>query len=194
MSDYTAIADIGASLQRVLWEEIQADSQLFALIDNENRISLESPFDLSEDDSVRLSIYLYRILEDPFTKNRHPVQGRGGTLRKPPLTLDLFYLVTPMVGSPREQQLVLGKVMQVFYERAIVSGPDLAGALSANDAPIHVVLNPVSLDEISNVWQAMELSYRLSIAYTVRVAIVDSTREIAEIPVTRRETTYGELG
>jgi hypothetical protein len=193
MPDYTAIADIGASLVRVLWEEIQVDPQLVAIIDNENRISLQSPYDLRSDDSVRLSIYLYRICENPFTKNGALVQGTGGKLRKPPLTLDLFYLITPMVGSPREQQLVLGKVMQVLYGRSIVEGTDLQGSLAGLDQPLHVILNPLTLDEVSNVWQAMELSYRLSVGYTVRIAILDSKEEWSGVPVTRRDTNYGEL-
>src|SRR5260221_9434149 len=99
MADYTVLAEVGESLVKVLWEEIQNDPQVNKLIDNENRISLESPFDLRDNDSVMLSIYLYRIIEDASTKNQFPAQGNGSRLRKPPLTLDLHYLVTPLVAS-----------------------------------------------------------------------------------------------
>src|SRR4051794_26878180 len=104
MGNYTALAEVGESLASVLAQELLADRQLGDLMDNENRISLESPFDLRDNDSVRLSIYLYRIVEDASTKNQFPTPGNGGRLRKPPLTLDLHYLVTPLVGLPREQQ------------------------------------------------------------------------------------------
>jgi hypothetical protein len=192
MSDYTVLAEVGQSLVRVLWEEIQADPQVNALIDNEDRISLESPFDLRENDAVRLSIYLYRIVEDPHTKNQSPVPGVGDRLRKPPLTLDLFYLVTPLVGSPREQQIVLGKVMQVLYDRAILNGPDLMGSLAASDEEVRIILNPVSLEETTRVWQALEMSYRLSVCYAVRVAMVDSRRERLVPRVVRKTAEYGE--
>jgi hypothetical protein len=89
MGDYTVLAEVGESLVSVLWEEIQADPQVNSLIDNENRISLDSPFDLQNNDSVKLSIYLYRITENPSTKNQSPVQGNGAKIRKAPLTLDL---------------------------------------------------------------------------------------------------------
>ncbi len=193
MSDYTVLAEVGESLAGVLWQEIQLDPQVNALIDNENRISLESPADLVGNDAVRLSIYLYRIVEDPNTKNRFSVQGNGAQLRKTPLSLDLFYLVTPMVGLPREQQIVLGKVMQVLYDRAILEGPDLVGSLAASGEVVRVILNPATLEETARVWQALELSYRLSICYVVRVAMVDSTREQFLQPVLQKSSRFGEM-
>jgi len=191
MSDYTVLADAGQSLINVLWQEIQPDPQVNTLIDNQSRISLESPFDLRANNAVRLSIYLYRIVEDPNTKNQFPVSGNGNQLRKPPLTLDLFYLVTPMVGKPEEQQIVLGKVMQVFYDRAILEGADVAGSLAASAEQLRVILNPVTLEETTRVWQALEMSYRLSVCYTVRVAMVDSRRQQSVQPVVRKTAQYG---
>jgi Pvc16 N-terminal domain len=192
MADYTVLAEIGESLVRVLWQEIEPDPQVNGLIDNINRISLESPFELRDGDSVRLSIYLYRVVEDAYTKNQFPVSGNGGQLRKPPLTLDLFYLVTPLVGSPREQQIILGKVMQVLYDRAILSGADLTGTLAVSAEEARVILNPVSLEETTRVWQALEMSYRLSVCYTVRVAMADSRLERFIQPVVEKSDRYGE--
>lgn len=192
MSDYTVVAEVGQSLVHILWEKIQADPQVNELIDNEERISLESPFDLRENDAVRLSIYLYRIVEDPHTKNQFPVPSVGDRLRKPPLSLDLFYLVTPLVGSPREQQIVLGKVMQVLYDRAILNGSDFVGSLAGSEEEVRIILNPVSLEETTRVWQALEMSYRLSVCYTVRVAMVDSRRERLLPRVVQKTAEYGE--
>ena len=192
MSDYTVLANIGESIATLLWNEMSVDPQVNPLIDNQNRISLESPYDLRNNNAVRLSIYLYRIVEDAYTKNQFPVTGSGINLRQPPLTLDLFYLVTPLVGAPREQQIVLGKVMQVFYDRAILSGADLVGALAGSDDVVRIMLNPVTLEETTRVWHALEMSYRLSMCYTVRVAFVDSTRERLNQPVVQRQSTFGE--
>ena len=194
MSDYTVLAEVGESLVQVLWQEIEFDTQVNGLIDNENRISTKSPADLVGDDSVRLSIYLYRVVEDASVKNRFPVPGNGAQMRKPPLSLDLFYLITPLVGEPREQQIVLGKALQVFYDRAILEAPDLVGSLAASGEELRVILNPVSLEESARVWQALEMSYRLSVCYTVRVAIVDSTREQFVQPVLQKTGRYVGTG
>ena len=190
MSDYTVIAEVSESLAGVLWEEIQLDPQVSLLIDNENRISLQSPKDLAEDNSVRLSIYLYRIVEDPHLKNQSMGIGEGRRQRVAPLALDLFYLVTPLVGTPREQQIVLGKVMEVFYDRALLEGTDLPAAMNAAGEEVRIVLNPVSLEETTRVWQALEMSYRLSVCYVVRVVLVDSRRSRITMPVLSRQGEF----
>jgi hypothetical protein len=189
MSDYTVLAEVGETLVNVLWQEIQNDAQVNGLIDNQNRISLQSAADLINDQSVRLSIYLYRIVEDAQMKNRFPVAGNGGNLRKPPLSLDLHYMFTPMVGTPREQQIILGKVMQVLYDRAVLEGADLAGSMARSEG-VRVMLNPVPLEEVARVWQALEMSYRLSLCYVVRVAMVDSKREQSLQPVLDKVTQF----
>ncbi len=192
MGDYTVLAEAGESLAGILWEEIQIDPQINSLIDNENRISLDSPFDLQDNDSVKLSIYLYRITENASTKHQFPVQGNGAQLRKPPLTLDLHYLVTPLVGTVTDQQIILGKVMQIFYDRAILQGTDLTGSLAASGEEVRLILNPVALEETTRVWQAMEMSYRLSLVYLVRVVMVDSRREQFVQPVVTRRDQFSQ--
>lgn len=191
MSDYTVIADLGDSLVSLLYSELHADPQISGLIDSSDRISLESPADLENNNSVRLSMYLYRILESPYMKNRFPLEGTGGKLRKPPLTLDLYYLLTPMVGTPREQQIVLGKTMQTLYDRAILGGADLSGSLGASGDEVRLVLNPVSLEELTRVWQALEIPYRLSVCYIARVMIVDSEQQQFVQPIVSSKITYG---
>lgn len=190
MSDYTVIAEVGEALVRVLWEEIQLDPQVSLLIDNENRISLQSPKELAEDNSVRLSIYLYRVVENPFLKNQAMTSIEGRRQRVAPLALDLCYLVTPLVGTPREQQIVLGKLMQVFFDRALIEGTDLSAGMAEAGEEVRVVLNPVSLEETTRVWQALEMSYRLSVCYIVRVALVDSRRGRETTPVVERQGEF----
>jgi hypothetical protein len=171
---------------------MQADPQVNTLIDGEDRISLESPADLEGNDTVRLSIYLYRIAEDAQSKNRPPVNDGRGRSQKPPLALDLYYLITPLLGQPREQQIVLGKTMQVLYDRATLQGTDLVGSLRASGEPVRIILNPVTLEETTRVWQALEMSYRLSVVYVVRVALMDSRRQQAVRPVLEQVADYGE--
>jgi hypothetical protein len=191
MSDYRVVADTGQSLINVLWQEIQADSDLFAIINDQNLISLDSPAAQDQgNDSALLSVYLYRIVENAYLKNGMGVEGTGGRTRSRPLMLDLDYLITPLLKLPRERQIVLGKVMQVFHDHSSIEGADLAGSL-AGDNVLRVVLKPLSLEELARVWQALETSYRLSVCYTVRVAMLDSTSEAFLQPVVGRETAYG---
>ena len=193
MADYTAISEAGQALVGVLWQEMQADPSLTSLIDSEDRISLESPADLEGNDTVRLSIYLYRIVEDPYRKNSPPINDGRGQLEKPPLTLDLYYLVTPLLGMPKDQQIVLGKTMQVLYDRSTLEGTDLVGSMSTSGEKVRIVLNPVTLEETTRVWQALELSYRLSVCYILRIAMIASRLQQPFQPVVEKIAYYGEL-
>lgn len=192
MADYTVLSEVGEALVNVLWEEMQADPQVNTLIDNESRISLESPADLEGDQTVRLSIYLYRIVEDPYSKNQPPINDGRRQLLKAPLALDLFYLVTPLLGQPREQQIILGKTMQILYDRSTLEGTDLSGSIQAAGEVVRVILNPVTLEETTRVWQALEMSYRLSVCYVVRVALMSSTQLETFVPVVSAIAQYGE--
>lgn len=193
MAAYTVLSEVGESIVAVLWEAMQAYPQVNGLIDGEDRISLESPADLDGNETVRLSIYLYRIVEDAYSKNRFQNDDGRGRLQKPPLTLDLFYLVTPLLGQPREQQIVLGKAMQVLYDRPTIAGKDPTSSLSTSGEVVRIILNPVSLEETTRVWQALEMSYRLSVCYVVRVALVDSTSQQSYVPVAQKIAAFGEL-
>jgi hypothetical protein len=194
MADYTVLSEVGEAIVGVLWQEMQADPQINTLIDSEDRISLESPADLDGNNTVRLSIYLYRIAEDAFSKNQPPINNGRSQLEKPPLALDLYYLVTPLLGQPREQQIVLGKTMQILYDRSTLEGTDLTGSMLAAGDVVRVILNPVTLEETTRVWQALEMSYRLSVCYVVRVAAMSSTQQQAFVPVGKAIAQYGELG
>jgi hypothetical protein len=110
-------------------------------------------------------------------------------MRRVPLALDLFYLVCPLIGTPREQQIVMGKVLEVFHDRAILQGPDV-GPIAAAGEELRIVLNPVPLEETARVWEALDMSYRLSVCYTVRVAILDSTRTRVTQPAIDRTGIY----
>jgi hypothetical protein len=194
MSDYKVLAEVGQSLINVLWQNIQADPDLVALINNSNLISLESPAEHQENtsDKALLSVYLYRITEDPYMKNRVAVEGTGGRMRKPPMSLDLYYLITPLLKAPRDQQIVLGKILQIFYDRSTLEGLDLTGTLATTGEVVRVVFNTVPLQEVSWVWQALETPYRLSLTYTVRVTLLDSTEEQYQSRVLSQTDIYGQ--
>lgn len=182
MASYKVIWEVGDALSSRLFQALSTDPDTNGQFTSLKNVSLKSPAEAENDADMRLSLYLYRVAEDPTSKNRMPVPGNGTSLRKAPLALDLHYLVTPLLKEPKEQQLVLGKVMQVLYDQVTVS----PGSLGHDDEVLRVTLNPVSLEEATRVWQALEVSYRLSLCYIIRVANIDSTVELGGPPVFSR--------
>lgn len=192
MSDYKVIAGAGESLIRALWTAIAADSSLSGLISSEDLISLESPAEhIKNNDDALLSVYLYQIREDPYLKNQGPVEGPGGMLEPPPMALNLYYLITPMLKTTQNCQIVLGKVMQTLYDRPALEGPDLAGSLAGSDAVLRTVFDTVSTNEIALIWQALDVPYMLCAPYVVRVALMNSTRRLSQARVVQVDRRLG---
>jgi hypothetical protein len=105
------------------------------------------------------------------------------------LALNLNYLITPTgpANEAENQQLLLGLVMQTFYDRSIVP-------LKNNDDGIaeelHIVLRRLTLEELAHVWEALRQPYRLSVCYQVAVVRIDSARMISAARVAEQHSGY----
>lgn len=179
MSDYQVLSAVSERLRRLIWDEISADPDdhgLRAFVDSPNTISLANPKETAENSANRLSLWLYHVSENEHQKNQPPARGNGnGPTPYTPLALNLFYLVTPF-GPSKETatlHLLLGKVMQILYDNAIVP---LGRPTDANFEELHVVLCRLSLEELGQVWEALREPYRLSVCYQVSVAHIESNR------------------
>ena len=128
-----------------------------------------------------LAVFLYEVAEDASTRNRPMVRRprpAGAEFSKPPLTLQLKYLLVPFAGDAKTEQQMLGRAMQALYEHPIFSGPDLRGSpapagLVGSAEVITTTLDPLTLDERSRIWHAIQKPYRLSLSYQIRVVNVE---------------------
>ncbi len=55
---------------------------------------LASPGEIEENDDVRLSLFLYQVLENVHLKNQEMQIKDPTTLTFPPIALDLYYMLT----------------------------------------------------------------------------------------------------
>lgn len=152
--------------------------------------------DLVENPSTQpptLTVFLYEIAEDPTSRNRPPVRSLppdAPTTRKPPMALLLRYLITPWGGSPETQHQMIGRALQVFYDDAIWAGEDLTGGLAGGTDALHFTLTPLTLDQKSWIWYAIQKPYRLSLNYEVRVVNLDSL-DVADLRLVRSRVING---
>lgn len=145
-------------------------------------------------DPPRVTLFLYDIVEEATVRNRaKSSQEVGGQLlvRKQPLGLCLHYMMTAWGGDRETEQLMLGRVMQVLYDDAILDGPELLGALAGTRSELRVSLSTMQLDDRARVWWAINQSYRLSINYEVRVIDVDPTAQTRSSAVQVRDLSIG---
>ena len=156
-------------------------------------------FQLDAPTAPTLTIFLFEVGEDPSARNRPHIRETeppNMKIRKPPMALLLRYLLTSWGGDAVTQQKILGRAMQTLYDKAILSGPDLQGGdmvLKNTDEALKVTLSPMTLEEHTRVWNAVQKPYRLSVSYEVRVVNLDSEDPKDLRPVTRRTLDSEEL-
>lgn len=127
--------------------------------------------------ALRLTLFLFETGEDPSARNRPQVRHYSAPdvhISKPPMALLLRYLVTPWGGTESARHAIIGRAMQVMYDNAILSGAQLVGSLAAEGQSLKITLAPLSLEERTRVWHAVQRPYRLSVSYEVRVVNLDT--------------------
>ena len=142
----------------------------------------------------RVTLFLYDIVEDATLRNRcQTTEILAGQLvtRKQPLALCMHYMMTAWGGDRLTEQRILGRVMQVLYDDAIIDGPELDGVLAGTAAELRVSLSTMRLDDRARVWWAINQPYRLSVNYEVRVVDIDANQQTSSAPVRLRELVPG---
>nr|WP_221382007.1 DUF4255 domain-containing protein [Actinoplanes polyasparticus] len=181
MSSYRVLAVASEGLRRLLWTSIAADPITRPLVATEDAIVFLNPAETAQDSARRMSLWLYHVSEDEHLKNAAPVRRADGSVQMTPLALDLYYLLTPFAASGEANHLLLGKAMQTFHDTGTARITD--GNPDGVNEQLRITLFRRSLDEISQVWQALREPYRLSVCYQVKVTRLDSARTETAVPV-----------
>jgi hypothetical protein len=178
-----AIADIGETLLTLLIDGFKEASVYESW--NDGDIVLCSPEEIATTAKARLCLFLYQMTENPDLKNKRMEQINSNQLKYPGLALDLYYLLIPYPKSSNDidtttvEHQVLGKAMQIFYDNAILRDPVLKGDLQGKGLEIKLMLNPVSLDDMTKLWHSFQSksAFKLSVCYIVTPVIIESGRD-----------------
>jgi len=192
MGDFNIISDTSATLASVLTDGLSTLAPApppIAEISDLQGIIATNP--------ARVTLFLTEIIEDPSARNRPPVRRDTPptlAISKPPMALLLRYLLTPWSGDRLTDHRILGRVLQVLYDGAILSGSQLVGGLAGGDDALKVTLAPLTLEDRTRIFQAVQKPYHLSVSYEVRVVAVDSEREQSRRPVASRTLVPSTAG
>jgi Pvc16 N-terminal domain len=190
LSDFTAIRAVTESLQSILKAGItnSSDPQLNGVL-----IDLRSPKEMRAASAIGVSLWLYRITRDSDLLNRMPERG-STRFRRASLPVHLYYLVTPLLDKPEDRQTLIGRVLQLMNDHAIVRGADLGDTLVGSGEELRVTLETMTLEELTRVWVSLSEPYDLSVSYEVQVVTIDSDQEEIEArPVLERRATYAQI-
>ncbi len=182
MSASTAIGMVSESLRNLLVGEMTLSPPV--------NVTILAPDESGGD--RRINLFLYKVQENPSLKNLDWQVKRGEPTRlvPPPLSLNLFYLMTPY--APNDPQTgnsiaheILGEAMRVFYENPFVPQDYLVDGLKNARERIKIIQNTLNLDELSQVWSTFTQPFRLSILYEISVVQLDMLSESERLMATR---------
>jgi hypothetical protein len=186
MSNSLAIAAVTTTLQSILFKGVTTEADL-----NDTTVTT-LPLDRARGNNSnnQLNLFLYQIARNAAWANRPmPGQVQSGETGIPPLPLNLYYLLTAFgrdndALQPLGHQL-LGKAMSIMHDHPVLSSDEIRAATIAsipgNDLDrqlerIRITFQPLTLEDISKLWTGFATQYRLSAAYEVEVALIESTR------------------
>lgn len=201
MAEFTGIAGASRSLRTLLRDRMT----------NPVAVTLAPPdVTVSGINGARVNLYLFQITEHAELRNQEiPGRGHRGRYGRPPLSVNLRYLVTSHSAiedqeeSDLNAQAILGDVMRVFHDHPVltetltitrpaagtVGDPILDISLREEFEQTKMTLFPASLEELSKLWSGMhEVNFRRSLIYEATVVQIDSQaqRRFAMPVATRR--------
>ena len=199
MSDYRAIGGVSTTLSTLLQDRMEIPGGAAGVAVTIGTPKLEKDADPTKEEEARVNLFLYRVTENGFVQNQEiPGHGSAGAFGYPPLSLNLHYLLTGY-GSKEivrtttnllnEElgQEVLGSAMRVLHDVPVVTDrlvtvrspagkAILDQSLRGSFEALKLSLEPLSLEDITKIWTALGLRYRLSAAYVVTTVQIESRR------------------
>jgi Pvc16 N-terminal domain len=204
---HLVIAEVSEFLRHTLWLGIREDSTTSQLVTAEQSIVLSNPAQVALPQGVvrQMSLWLYHVVPNehlrngPFVRRRDPAnQNDDDAQFYPPLVLNLLYLLTPSIqsdGNGADQladQRLLGRAMQILHDQAVL--PMQSKEAPGDGTELHLSLAPRTIEELAQVWEAMQQPYRLSVCYEVRVVRIPSLRRRLGTRVAERSTEFSGVG
>lgn len=143
----------------------------------------------------QLNLFLYQTTINAAWRNMDmPRQVHPGETGRPPLALNLHYLLTAFGQDDDDAQSHrwLGKAMSILHDHPLLGRQEIQDALSGSGLQsqierVRITPQPLSIEEISKLWTAFQTQYRISAAYELTVLLIDSTQSgLAPLPVLKR--------
>jgi hypothetical protein len=210
---YLAVGSVTRSIAELLGKKLNKPPLMGAGV--AFRVTTLPPDDQRVNEETGINLFLYRIHENPFTKNMDWRGDRTNPTRnsKPPLSLVLNYLLTAYAkpgGTPQDDitaHQLLGNAMAILHDYPVLNDihdSDFDAGLDTQFPPelrnsfdkIKVTMLPTSMEEFSKIWTGLSKAYRLSVAYQVSLMeIGPTTPPVLPAPVVQQPSVRaGTLG
>jgi hypothetical protein len=200
MSNSRAIAGVTAALRSLLDRQINADPTVDPNSDHLAHTEVTTrPPDRARNNITgnQLNLFLYQTVHNAAWRNMDlPREVKPGETGSPPLPLNLYYLVTAYCDDDETDGItshwLLGRAMSVLHDHPLLGRQELESAMPGSGLQeqierLRITPQPLSLQELFNLWSTFQTQYRVSAAYEVTVVLIESTQAArAPLPVLTR--------
>jgi len=189
MSNALAIAAVTETLRRIL------DTGINSAIPG-TTITVKPPDKARNGITTnQVNLFLYQTEVNAAWRNMDmPRQVRPGEIGRPPLPLNLHYLVTAYGEGDEDgpAHRLLGLAMGLLHDHPLLDASEIEAALA--DSELHeqiervrITFQPLNLEEMSKLWTTFQTQYRISAAYQAALVLIESTLPgRSALPVLRR--------
>jgi hypothetical protein len=174
------LRDLGDTLLNLLRAGVSA-----AMVDPA-RIQVATPDEfesLKDPAQPNITVFFYRIATNPQMRNGPRRILPGGKTSRQALPLEISLLITAWAKETKDELRIVGRILQVLYDRAEVGAAELIGSSWESDDSVQLVLESLPLEDHYRIWDSSDVPYRLSLTYVARVVGISPTEELAEPPV-----------
>lgn len=192
MANVFAVHSVGASLATYLTNTYpeslrSAHPCSFGLLSSTELDSVDAP-----DAGTRLTLFLYRV---SLNEHLRTAPHANGTPSGIPLSLDLHYLMSIWTANALAEQTILTWAMRQLHQHPVLDRSVLSAEAGWQTGDVIQVLpEELGTDEMMNLWEAFNPSYRLSMGYVARVVRVDADPQDDALPVVATRFSFAGAG
>ena len=131
-----------------------------------------------------VTVLLYQVGVHGEMRNAPRRVLASGATQRPPLPLELHFLITPWTPLPRDAYRILGAAARTLYDRTVLGFADLLGPGTwAPDDTVELLLESLPVETQFDIWKPADIPYRLSLSCLARVVGIDSALSSGGAPV-----------
>jgi hypothetical protein len=147
-------------------------------------IKLATPDEFEQNPAKpHITLFLYRVTICNEVRNSPHRTLADGRVTRPLLPLELRYLITPWASDTADEHRILGRIIQVLYDKAELGSADLQDTSWSKDDSVQLIFESLPPEDHYRIWDTTEIPYRLSLTYMCRVIGIEPTEKIGYPPV-----------
>ena len=194
MASYEAIFSVSEAICNMLRQSRSAALYGPDIQDVECQVFTTANFGDNVGVDGEVAVFPYRVDISRSQRSLPPQPRYDGIRERHLLPLEVHYLLVPRARSAQLQQVILGWMMRVMEDTAILPANILNAGREgtfSNEEHIELIAESITTEEIMRIWDQLPSDFNISVPYCARLIQLESPLRDEEGPVVlRRDIEY----